>query len=464
MWISACTAGAVLAVSGSGHVVVTGVAADIGRVDPFEGLRDRPEQGEGVNFLVVGVDGREKLTDAQKRKYHLGGASCRCTDTLMLVHLSAGRDRASVVSLPRDTYTTIPPHTDPGTGDAHGEHRLKLNAAYTHGGPELTVRTVEKMTGVRVHHYLEVDFTSFMRTVDVLGGVPVCTVEPLKDSRSGLDLPAGTTVLNGGEALQYVRSRYVDGEADLGRMQRQQRFLASVIDQVTAGGVLLNPGKLKEVASAVLGSVRADTGLGSAELLALGQAMRGFDPASSEFTTVPVQDSRHRVPGIGETVLWDEEGAAKLFAALREDRPLAPRAEGEKPKPRAVPVEADPRNVRVQVDNGTRTPGLGHRVDQALRATGFDTTGISGNAERRDIETTLIGYDPRWERAARSLLAALPGAELVAEPERGPELHVVVGEDFEEVTPVRPAGPGPGGEDARRHGHATTTGDEVVCP
>ncbi len=89
------------------------------------------------------------------------------------------------------------------------------------------MRTVENMTHVKIDHYLEVDFTSFMRTVDVLGGVSICTAQPRKDSYTGLDLSAGTHTLSGGQALQYVRSRHVDGASDIGRMQRQQRFLAA---------------------------------------------------------------------------------------------------------------------------------------------------------------------------------------------------------------------------------------------
>lgn len=111
----------------------------------------------------------------------------------MIVHISEDRERASVVSLPRDSYAMTPPHTDRTTGEEHHGHPVKLNAAYAEGGPQLTVRTVETMTHVKIDHYLEVDFTSFMKTVDVLGGVKICTAEPLKDAYTGLDLPPART-------------------------------------------------------------------------------------------------------------------------------------------------------------------------------------------------------------------------------------------------------------------------------
>lgn len=468
------TAGTVLTVSGTGHLLVNGIGAGIDRVDPFQDLKNRPDAGRGVNFLVVGVDQRDALTEKERGKLRLGGASCNCTDTMMLVHLSEDRDRASVVSLPRDSLAELPPHHDPATGERRGESRQKLNAAYSRGGPSLTVRTVERMTGVHVHHYLEVDFASFMRTVDAVGGVPVCSTRPLKDKKAGLDMPAGTTRLDGAGALAYVRARSVDGAADIGRMQRQQRFVASLIDEAASNEVLLNPVRFRRVSSAVLGSVRADQGFGKDEMLALGKAMKDFDASSSEFTTVPVADSKHRVPGLGETVRWDGPKSKKLFGALREDKPLAPVAgKSQKEKDdggsgnnrradrKAVPVEVAPGSIRVQVENGTGSAGLGHRADEELRATGFRTTGIPGNARKDDVERTEITYDPRWDRSARTLAAALPGAELRKAEGRGPQMKVTLGEDFEKVTPVR--------EDklldtaGRGNRFGAVSGDEVSC-
>ncbi|MGK5498270.1 LCP family protein [Streptomyces sp. URMC 125] len=496
-----------LLASGVGHAVVSGLDGRLQRVDPFHGLSHRPGGG-GTNFLVVGVDDRDGLTEEQRRRYSLGGQPCNCTDTIMLVHLSADRDRASVVSIPRDTYAEFPEHTDPATGERRTDRTGKINAAYTIGGPGLTVRTVEKLTGLRVDHYLEVDFTSFMRTIDALGGVPVCTPRPLRDGRSGLDLPAGTTRLDGGRALQYVRARHVDAEGDLGRIKRQQRFLASVIGEATEKELLTEPARFGRVVSALLGSVRADRDFGPEQMLALGRAMRGFTTASAEFASVPLDDPDHTVPGVGSTVVWDDRGAERLFTALRRDRPLAPAAgrpgrgagrdgsggaaadaknldeppggrSGRTGDPRAVAprrVEVDPGTVRVQVENGTSVAALGARVDRALRATGFDTTGAPRAAGRRDAEHTVVHHDPGWDRSARTLAAALPGARLKAVKGQGPVMRVVLGDEHQEVRRVRaaPSGspspspspsspsspsPSPGGGGVR-----AVTGDEVTCP
>ncbi|MFE9632197.1 LCP family protein [Streptomyces sp. NPDC006463] len=453
-------AGLSLVVLGSGavgHAVMTGLDTGIERVDPFKDMKNRPQAGHGLNFLLVGTDGREKVSPEEKREYRLGGAPCHCTDTIMLVHLSADRKRASVISLPRDSYAEIPEHQDLNSGKPHKGHPVKLNAAYAEGGPSLTVRTVESMTRVKIDHYLEVDFTSFMKTVDAVGGVEICTSKTMRDANTGLDLLPGTHRLTGGQALQYVRSRHVDGASDLGRMQRQQRFVAALIQQATGGGVLLNPVKFKQVSSTLLGSVRADTGFGSEQMLALGQAMRDFTPSSSEFASVPVGDPSYPVKGIGSTVKWDEPKAAKLFEALRQDRPLAPARPGKPGGPEAVPVDVPPEQIRVQVENGTRIDGLGGRVDAALRATGFDTTRAPGNGASRDVKRTVVSYDPRWDRSARSVAAALPGSELRAVAGQGRTVLVVAGSDYRKVVPVRAEDPYQGGATG------VITGNDVVC-
>ncbi|WP_371671023.1 LCP family protein [Streptomyces sp. NBC_00289] len=442
----------VLASAGIGHAVVTSLDADIERVDPFKDMKNRPQAGNGMNVLLVGTDGRDRITAQDRRKYRLGGAPCHCTDTIMIVHISEDRERASVVSLPRDSYAMTPAHVDQVTGKQHEGHPIKINAAYAEGGPQLTVRTVEDMTHVKINHYLEVDFTSFMKTVDVLDGVPICTAEPLKDTYTGLDLPAGRHTLRGGQALQYVRARHVDGASDLGRMQRQQRFLAGLIERSTSSGVLLNPMRFRDVTQAVLGSVRADKGFGTDELLDLGRAMRNFSPSSSEFTTVPIGQMGFLVKGVGSTLKWDPDKAGRLFRALREDRPLAV----HRPRSRAVRVEVAPQQIRVQVENGTPTEGLGKRVDAALAATGFRTTRVPTRSPDHTARRTVVAYDPRWDRSAKSLSAALPGSELRAVKGQGAVLKVVAGTDFRQVRKVR-------ADDPSQGEFGVTTGDQVGC-
>ncbi|MFE7934473.1 LCP family protein, partial [Streptomyces sp. NPDC057456] len=432
-----------------------GLDAGITRVDPFKDMKNRPRAGHGMNVLLVGTDGRDDITETERRRYRLGGTPCHCTDTIMIVHISDDRERASVVSIPRDSYAETPPHTDQVTGKEHSGHPIKINSAYAEGGPQLTVRTVENMTHVKIDHYLEVDFTSFMKTVDVLDGVRICTAEPLKDTYTGLDLAPGAHTLKGGQALQYVRSRHTDASSDLGRMKRQQRFLAALVDRATSSGVLLNPLKFRDVTRAVLGSVRADRGFGTDELLDLGRAMRTFSPSSSEFTTVPIGRLGYFVKGLGSTLKWDQEKAQRLFRALRDDEPLA--AAGARPRgDRATRVDVAPQQIRVQVENGTRTAGLGKRVDAALAATGFRTTRQPVSAAAPSTRRTVVAYDPRWDRSAKSLATALPGSELRAVKGLGATLKVIAGTDFHEVRKVRAA-------QVEQGEFGVVRGDEVGC-
>jgi LCP family protein required for cell wall assembly len=449
----------VLASAGIGHSVMASLDADIARVDPFKDMKNRPAPGHGMNVLLVGTDGRDKITEKERRRYRLGGAPCHCTDTIMIVHISPDRERATVVSLPRDSYAEVPQHVDETTGRTHSAHAIKLNAAYAEGGPQLTVRTVEDMTHLKIDHYLEVDFITFMRTVDVLGGVRICTPQPLKDSYTGLDLSPGTHKLNGGQALQYVRARHVDGASDLGRMKRQQRFLAALIERVSSSGVLLNPIRFRDVTRAVLGSVRADMGFGTDQLLDLGRAMRNFSPSSSEFTTVPIGQIAYPVKGIGSTLKWDQAKSDQLFRSLRDDKPLAPPAPKRPAGPVPVTVEVAPEQIRVQVENGTGTAGLGRRMDAALAAAGFATNHQPVTGARHDVRRTVISYDPRWDRSARSLAAALPGSEVRAVKGMGPVLRVTTGADFKgpaNVRKVRAEAPAQGETSVIR-------GDETVC-
>lgn len=451
----------VITASGLGHAVVNGMNDAINRVDAFGGMQGRPDGSKGTNFLLVGTDGRDGLRQDEKRRYHLGGAPCHCTDTIMLVHLSQDRRRASIVSVPRDSYVRLPGAVRPGSGRPVAAtattHPAKINEAYADGGPRLTVRTVEQLTGVHIDHYLEVDFVSFMKTVDVIGGVEVCTPVRLKDSYSGLDLPVGTTTLSGGQALQYVRSRHLDGAADLGRIQRQQRFLAQVIHRITSGGTLHDPVALSRIATTALGSVRADHGLGPADLIALARGMQGFSPSSSEFVSVPLSNVNHAVPGVGSTVKWDDRKAGRLWASIRADRPLTVH---HKPAPSGGTVEIDPARIRVRVANGTGRGGLAATAQRQLGDAGFLTPGLPTTAEH-PTDRTVIRYDPRWDRSVRSLAAALPGAELLPVSGQGPVMDVTLGADFTKVTPVTAAASSPPagavvGEDA-------VTGDEVAC-
>jgi LCP family protein required for cell wall assembly len=239
---------------------------------------------------------------------------------MLLVHISKERDKAMIVSLPRDSLVTIPAHrsTD-GTKDI-GISKSKINAAFAWGGAPLLIETVELATNLRVDHYIEVNFAGFAKIVDALGGIEVCTKKD--DPNSHLVLAAGVHTLNGVESLKYVRTRDIDGLGDLGRMQRQQQFMSSVLRKATSTGVLLNPIKLVNFFNAALDTVKTDAGLNESDLITLAKQLKNLSASNVRTLTVPLGNTNAYEPGVGSVVKWDPVLAPELFQRLRDDLPI----------------------------------------------------------------------------------------------------------------------------------------------
>ncbi|MFI5805135.1 LCP family protein [Streptomyces sp. NPDC051561] len=389
----------------------------------------------GTNLLVVGIDRRSGLTPQQKQRLFVNGKECDCTDVMMLVHLAEDGKRLSVVSLPRDSYVRFAPHD-------HPQHSGKINGAFQHGGPDLAVRTVERATGIRVDHYLETGFEDFATAVDRLGGAKVCTDRLLEDPKSGLRLPPGTHLLDGPGALRYARARKVSPPGDLGRVRRQQRVLLGMIDRLSAAGVFKDPMALAGAAQALLPQLRTDAGTGLSTLFSIGWQLRELSPAQLEFATVPMSAFDHRVAQWGSTLLWDDARAARLFSALREDRPIT-----QELSLQAVPVAMAPSTVPVRVDDPD--------VAEGLRRSGFDVTKAQAPLVRAE-GPTVITYDPYWDRYASTLAAALPGAKLNPVAGHGHVFQVKVGNGGRQVAEVT--------YDRSMVEGAPSTGEQLRCP
>ncbi|MEU9145987.1 LCP family protein [Streptomyces sp. NPDC048349] len=375
---------------------------------------DREGPGRGTNILVVGIDSRAGLSAAEKRRLHVGGKGCNCTDVMMLVHLSQDERRASIVSIPRDSYV---PYAR-AAGDTAPARWGKINGAYAVGGGPLTVRTVEQVTGLHIDHYLETGFTGFEQAVDNLGGATVCTDRPLKDENSGLDIAAGVHRTDGNGTLRYVRARHVNQRpGDLGRVRRQQRMVNDLLARLSAEGALDGPVSTARTARALLKSVRADERTGLFDLVRIGWALGRLRPDRTEFATVPIRLFDHRVPGVGSTLVWDEARSAALWEALGADRPIT----GDtRIQPAAqTPVASNPAAIAVRVDDAA--------VAAALRATGFAATGTQSAPAVRPDGPPVITYPAGREEDAATLAAALPGARLRPDPAQGKVFHVAVG-------------------------------------
>ncbi|MFE2109043.1 LCP family protein [Kitasatospora sp. NPDC059463] len=298
---------------------------------------ERPARTAGArgaeNLLLIGSDDRTGANASY------GSAGGQRSDTTILLHLAADRRRATAVSIPRDVMVSVPACEKPD-GTRSRPALLQFNAAFETGGPACSIRTVEQLSGIRIDHYVIIDFTGFKRMVDAVDGVEVCVPQPIHDKDAKLDLPAGRQTLHGEQALGYVRARETLGDgSDTQRMGRQQQFLAALIRKVQSQGVLLNPTKLWPVLDAATSSVRADGSLSSlGALYDLTQDLRGIPSSDVTFLTAPRQPYRFD----SDRDEFVQPQTAQLFAALRDDRPVEVRPPGSGPSPtaRAAPSAA----------------------------------------------------------------------------------------------------------------------------
>ncbi|WP_407285465.1 LCP family protein [Streptomyces sp. BP-8] len=280
----------------------------------------RQDTGKGTNYLLVGSDSRSGLTDREKRDLHTGSAGGRRTDSMILLHTGAGG--TTMVSLPRDSWLTIPAWTSPMTGKRHAPAKNKLNAAFALGGPKMLVRTIEHNTGLTIDHYVEVGFAGFVNLVNAVGGVPMCLERDLKDEKSGADLRKGCQTLDGTAALAFVRQRHQEAQGDLGRTRNQQKFLSALAHRAGRPGTVLNPFAVFPALDAGLDTVVVDRNTGLLDLASLFQAVRGVTAGQGKQVNVPV--SAVGIPtSKGSAVLWDRTRAGRLFGELNDDRPVS---------------------------------------------------------------------------------------------------------------------------------------------
>ncbi|MFJ9639846.1 LCP family protein [Streptomyces sp. NPDC101178] len=282
----------------------------------YEKERPTPVAMDALNILLIGSDSRS----GDNKKYGRDDGGSQRSDTTILLHLAADRKSATAVSIPRDLMVEVP-KCRTGDDKETRERFTQFNSAFELGGTACTIRTVERLTGIRVDHHMVVDFNGFKDMVDAVDGVQICLKEPIDDKDARLELPAGRQTLNGEEALGYVRARKTLGDgSDTERMERQQRFLGALVNKMQSNGVLLNPTRLYPVLDAATKSLTTDSGLDSLrDLYDLVRSMRDVPTEQVQFLTVPRQPYRLNT-NRDELV---EPDASDLFKQLREDKPVA---------------------------------------------------------------------------------------------------------------------------------------------
>ncbi|CAM5462382.1 Cell envelope-related transcriptional attenuator domain-containing protein OS=Streptomyces glaucescens OX=1907 GN=SGLAU_22980 PE=3 SV=1 [Streptomyces glaucescens] len=238
----------------------------------------------------------------------------------MILHVHEGHRKASVVSIPRDTLIDRPACTDTDGGSHPAASGVMFNSAYSTGGAACAVKTVESLTGIRMDHYLEVDFSGFQRLVDELGGVEVTTTQDIEDPDSHLYLKAGPHRLTGEQALGLVRTRHGVGDgSDLGRIQLQQAFLKALLEQVKDVDLFGDPKKLYDLADTATKTVTTDSALGSVNsLMSFASGLKGIGASDMTMVTMPVVYD----PADPNRVLLARTKADQVWTALRNDRPI----------------------------------------------------------------------------------------------------------------------------------------------
>ena len=307
---------ALLVASGSAYIWVD---TQMNRDVDLDNAPNRPPLGKGTNYLIVGSDSRAGLSAEAKQTLRTGSAEGGRTDSMMVLH--TGANGTTMLSLPRDSWVRVPSYVRPETGKRYGEEQNKLNAAYSRGGPDLLVQTIERNTGLHINHYAEIGFGGFVDIVDAVGGVRMCVDRDIKDEKSGLDLKKGCQILDGGKALSFVRQRKQEANGDLGRTANQQKFLAALAEKAATPGVLANPFAAFPTVSAGLDTLIVDKKMNLENLMSLFQAMKGATTGNGKRLNVPVSNTNLRTSK-GSAVQWDDAQAKRLFEQIRGDQPV----------------------------------------------------------------------------------------------------------------------------------------------
>jgi LCP family protein required for cell wall assembly len=413
VWVAGSLAVLMLAAAASGYLVYRHLNANLHQVNVSGLLGSRPVDlhPRAENILVIGSDTRF----GQGRGYGSGAdLNTDHSDTLLVVHVAASRKWADVMSIPRDSWVNIPA-CRMGNGQLASAESFKINEAFTLGnlygnktalGTACTIRTVENDTGIRIDHFVVVNFSGLKDMVNAVGGVPECNTTRINDPKSGLHLSAGHHVLNGRQALGYVRARYTLGDgSDLERITRQQAFMSALVGQVKAK--VLNPLALYRFLDAATKSLTIDSQLGGIRgLYNLATSLKNLPPGQVMFFTLPTYPRSYVDPTDTADLLWTQPQDSLIFQAFRNDVPVNKALLKHPRSPRL-----SPHKIAVTVLNGTTTFGLQDNVAAVLQQDGFRVR-HTGTASTQTASQTVIRYHAGQEEEALLLAKKVPGAAL----------------------------------------------------
>ena len=408
------------------------------RGDPVPPLAagQRDPDGAAQNILLVGNDSRAGATPAELRALSTqnDGGSVN-TDTMIVLHIPAGGGRPTMVSFPRDSWVSIPGFgkgkINSAYGDGYGAAKSagKSEQQADSAGLLLAIKTIDALTGLHIDHYMQVNLLGFYRISNAIGGVTVCLnaaqnantdSDAYGKGYSGINLPAGVSVISGSQALAFVRQRHGLPNGDLDRIKRQQYFLAAAFHKITSAGVLLNPFKLHDLLDAVGSSLLVDPSL---DLLALAREFESMTSGNISYRTIPNDGPQLIYPdGVQTSIVAVDTAAMPGFIRQLNGLPADPDLAAAQPAP--------PSAVTLNVLNGTQTAGLAGANAARLRALGFSVDVVDSAP---DLATaTLIEYQPGQQSSAKAVQARVPGAQLI-ETSSVSRVTLVLGTDGRQV-------------------------------
>ena len=409
-----------------------------------------------LQILVLGSDTRDGSNSQYGSAEDSSGYGQ--SDVMMLLDISADNKHVNVVSFPRDLLVDVPACTDPKTRQAYPARQdVMINGAMAEAGIGCAVDTVNKLTGLQVDHFMMADFNAVKELSNAVGGVEVCVTDAVRDPGSGLDLPAGTSQVQGEQALAFLRTRhaFADG-GDLGRIQAQQGFLASLSRKLKSEGTLGNPQTTLTIADTITRNLTVDSGLSSVpSLLTIANRLKNIDPANINFITTPTAPA----PQDPNRLALNEPAAANFFTSLRNSADLsqpATAAPTEAPATPAAPAY-DKSLQPVSIANGTGVAGRSTAIAALLSDAGFtQLTPFQAQAQ----DKTMVYYSAGFEDVAADV-AALFGLPAGSVQQVGniQGVQLYAGTDF--ATGTRPAAP-PSPADPSG-GVVAQTGSDQTC-
>ena len=408
--------------AGTAYAYLRNQLGKINRLDIPE-LQDDVAGGV-MNVLLVGSDSRERTQGdiAEATGKGEAGTEGQRSDTIMVLHIDANRQKAAILSIPRDLWVPIA-----GTG-----YRDKINVAFALGGAPQLIETIQEGLGITINHYVEVDFAGFERMVNTLGGVKVYVDAPARDEMTGLDIPeAGCVELDGYQALAFVRSRYYesyengvwvqDATSDLGRIQRQQDFIRRVMKKAVSQGIA-NPITLNRMVQIGVDNVTLDRAMSTKDIVTVARRFRSLDPDTVEMFTLP---TARAFRGDADVQVLEEGEAQELIDKINGKAPLE-----------AGPVRTS--DVRLRVLNGNGGDGSAAKAAFSLRQAGFVIGSTdTGDADSYSYRTTIIRHAPGKQAKGELLRSYLQGGAVLEEDRTlgTVDLALVIGADYTGVRP-----------------------------